>query len=393
MNDLNQRSLALHERHRGKLSITSKVPLQTIEDLALAYSPGVAEPCRQIALDKDTVYRYTNKGNAVLVVSDGSAVLGLGGIGPEAALPVMEGKAILFKAFADVDAYPIVLDTHDPDEIIDAVKAIHKGFGGVNLEDIAAPQCVYIERRLKRELDIPVFHDDQHGTAIVTLAALLNACRYTKRNMVDLKVVLIGTGAAGSSIARLLHLVGVRHIHAFNKQGVVHEDRYNTYSFLEQELLDDGVLASPDPAVGSLADLVRNQDVIIGVSTANLVTPDMIRLMHKDPIVFAMANPDPEIPYEDALRAGACIVGTGRSDYPNQINNVLAFPGLFRGALDARAQNITEEMKIASAHAIADLISDEALAPDYILPSPLDPRVAPAVSRAVQAIHTKNGTR
>lgn len=384
MKDLKQRSLDLHKLHKGKISVESKVSVKTKDDLSLAYSPGVAEPCRAIQQDPGTIYDYTTKGNMVAVVSDGSAVLGLGNIGPMAGLPVMEGKAILFKEFANVDAFPIMLDTQDPDEIIHIIKNISPGFGGINLEDINAPKCVYIERRLKEELDIPVFHDDQHGTAIVTLAALLNACTLTGKKLEDLHVVISGTGAAGSSIAKLLHKVGITDIYGFNKQGVVHDDKYNEYSFLEQELLDDDILQSPtNLQEDSLAALLEGRDVFIGVSAKGLVTKAMIASMNVDPFIFAMANPDPEIPYTDAIEAGAFIVGTGRSDYPNQINNVLAFPGLFRGALDARARNITEEMKIASAKAIASILQPEELRPDYIIPSPFDPRVVEQVSKAV----------
>lgn len=384
MNDLKKRSLELHRKHKGKLRVQSKIPVQTTDDLSLAYSPGVAEPCRKIAQEPSTIYEYTAKGNMVAVVSDGSAVLGLGNIGPFAGLPVMEGKAILFKEFADVDAYPIMLNTQDPDEIVDIVKNISPGFGGINLEDIAAPKCVYIERRLKQELDIPVFHDDQHGTAIVTLAALINACLLTGKQLEDLEIVICGTGAAGSSIAKLLHNVGISKLYAFNRKGILHEDKYNIYSFLEQELLDDDIIVSPkDVEEDTLAALLQHKDVFIGVSTKGLVTKEMVSTMNEKPFIFAMANPDPEIPYDEAIEAGAYIVGTGRSDYPNQINNVLAFPGLFRGALDAKARNITEEMKIESAKAIAAILTKEELRRDYIIPSPFDPRVVEQVSKAV----------
>jgi malate dehydrogenase (oxaloacetate-decarboxylating) len=384
MKDLKQRSLELHEKHKGKISVESKIPVKTKDDLSLAYSPGVAEPCRAIEKNPSDIYKYTAKGNMVAVVSDGSAVLGLGNIGPYAGLPVMEGKSILFKEFAGVDAFPIMLDTQDPDEIVDIVKHISPGFGGINLEDIMAPKCVYIERRLKEELDIPVFHDDQHGTAIVTLAALINACTLTGKTLEDLHVVISGTGAAGSSIAKLLHKVGISDIYAFNRKGVLHEDKYNDYSFLEQELLDEDIIQSPkDLSEDTLAALLKGRDVFIGVSAKGLVSKEMVASMNKHPFIFAMANPDPEITYEDAIEAGAFIVGTGRSDYPNQINNVLAFPGLFRGALDAKARNITEEMKIESAKAIAAILTKEELRPDYIIPSPFDPRVVEQVSKAV----------
>lgn len=383
MDTLKQRSLKLHEDHLGKIGVVSKVPVKTADDLSLAYSPGVAEPCKEIAKDRNNVYKYTSKGNLVAIVSDGSAVLGLGNIGPYAGLPVMEGKAVLFKEFANVDAFPIMLDTQDPDEIINIIKNISPTFGGINIEDISAPRCVYIERRLKEELDIPVFHDDQHGTAIVCSAALINACRLTKRELTDLKVVISGTGAAGSSIAKLLHEMGIKHIYAYNKTGVLLKSKYNEYSFLEKELLDQHVLQSPDIQIDTLEELVKNKDVFIGVSAKGLLTKDMVRSMNTNPFIFAMANPDPEISYEDAIKAGALIVGTGRSDYPNQINNVLAFPGLFRGALDAKSTAITESMKLASSKAIASIIPDEELNKDYIIPSPFDKRVVERVSKAV----------
>lgn len=384
MKNLKQKSLKLHELHKGKISVVSKVSVKTRDDLSLAYSPGVAEPCREIQKDQNNVYKYTSKGNMIAIVSDGSAVLGLGDIGPYAGLPVMEGKAILFKEFANVDAFPIMVDTQDPDEIIDLVKNISPTFGGINLEDIKAPKCVYIERRLKKELDIPVFHDDQHGTAIVVLAALINASRLTCKDLTMLRVVISGTGAAGSSIAKLLHKKGIRHLYGYNKMGVILESKYNTYQFLEQELLDEQVFVSPnDIKEDSLKELVKGKDVFIGVSAKGILTKEMIKSMNKDPFIFAMANPDPEIAYEDAIEAGAYIVGTGRSDYPNQINNVLAFPGLFRGALDAKSTQITESMKVVSANAIANIIKAEELNKEYIVPSPFDKRVVEAVSKAV----------
>lgn len=384
MKDLKQRSLELHEQHTGKISVESKIRVANQDDLSLAYSPGVAEPCRQIEKDKKNVYKYTSKGNMVAVVSDGSAVLGLGNIGPLAGLPVMEGKAILFKEFANVDAFPIVLDTQNPDEIIETVKRISPSFGGINLEDIAAPKCVYIERRLKEELDIPVFHDDQHGTAIVTTAALINSCKLTNRKLEDLKIVISGTGAAGSSIARLLHDIGITNLYGYNRQGVVLDSKYNEYSFLVQELLDQKIFKSPENLKeDTLASVMKGTDVFIGVSAKGLVTKDMVQSMNKDSFIFAMANPDPEIMPDEAIEAGALIVGTGRSDFPNQINNVLAFPGLFRGALDANSKQITESMKLVSAKAIASIIEKEDLRPDYIIPSPFDKRVVERVSKAV----------
>ena len=383
MKDLKKRSLELHKTHKGKISVETKVAVKTRDDLSLAYSPGVAEPCLEIAKDVNKVYDYTSKGNLVAVVSDGSAVLGLGNIGPHAGLPVMEGKAILFKEFAGVDAFPIMLNTQNPDEIIDIVKAISPTFGGINLEDITAPKCVYIERRLKKELDIPVFHDDQHGTAIVTLAALINSCELTNKKLEGLKVVISGTGAAGSSIARLLHEIGIKTIYGYNTRGVVLDTKYNKYSFLEHELLDQNIFTSPTLNEDSLKELIKKTDVFIGVSAKNILSKEMVQSMNKDPFIFAMANPDPEIPYHDAIEAGAYIVGTGRSDYPNQINNVLAFPGLFRGALDAKSTAITESMKLASAKAIASIIKKEELTREYIIPSPFDKRVVEVVSKAV----------
>lgn len=384
MENIKERSLKLHEEKSGKISVISKVKVENKDDLSLAYSPGVAEPCREIQKNQNNVYKYTSKGNMVAVVSDGSAVLGLGEIGPYAGLPVMEGKAILFKEFANVDAFPIMLNTTDPDEIIEIVKNISPTFGGINLEDIKAPKCVYIERRLKKELDIPVFHDDQHGTAIVTSAALINACKLTNRNLKDLKVVISGTGAAGSSIAKLLHEMGIEELYGYNKSGVVMESKYNSYKFLEQELLDDNIFKTPDNlSEDSLKELIKGKDVFIGVSAKGIVTKEMVQSMNKYPFIFAMANPDPEINYQDAVDAGAYVVGTGRSDYPNQINNVLAFPGLFRGVLDARSTDITESMKITSAKAIASIISDEELTREYIIPSAFDKRVVERVSKAV----------
>lgn len=384
MKNLKQRSLELHEENKGKISVISKIKVENADDLSLAYSPGVAEPCREIQKDQENIYKYTSKGNLVAVISDGSAVLGLGDIGPHAGLPVMEGKCILFKEFAGVDAFPIMLDTNDPEEIIDIIKKISISFGGINLEDIKAPKCVTIERRLKKELDIPVFHDDQHGTAIVTTAALINSCRLTGKKIEDLEVVLSGTGAAGSSIAIMLHNLGIKKIYGFNSKGALSYNKIDKYSFLEKELLDNNIILSLEEHDTSLAELIKDKDVFIGVSVKDLVTEEMVRSMNKDPFIFAMANPDPEIMPELAIKGGAFIVGTGRSDYPNQINNVLAFPGLFRGALDARAKNITENMKLEAAKAIASIIKDDELSQEYIIPSPFDKRVVEVVSEAVR---------
>jgi len=384
MDDLKARSLAMHELHKGKIEVISKVSVSTKEDLSLAYSPGVAEPCLKIKENKDAIYQYTAKGNMVAVISDGSAVLGLGNIGPYAGLPVMEGKCILFKEFAGVDAFPIMLDTQDEEEIIDIIKKISPGFGGINLEDISAPKCVTIERRLKQELDIPVFHDDQHGTAIVTTAAMINACRLSGKKLEDLEVVLSGTGAAGSSIARLLKIVGVKKVYGFNRKGVVTKEKYSNYRFVVKELLDEGILDYPENLeTDTLAELLKGKDVFVGVSAKNIVSKEMVQSMNKDPFIFAMANPDPEIDPKLAIEANAFVIGTGRSDYPNQINNVLAFPGLFKGALQSRAENITEEMKLCAAKAIAGIIQDDELNRDYIIPSPFDKRVVEAVSSAV----------
>lgn len=383
MKNIKELSLDLHKKHQGKIAVESKVKVRNKEDLALAYSPGVAEPCRKIAENQDAIYDYTSKGNLVAVVSDGSAVLGLGNIGPYAGLPVMEGKSILFKEFANVDSFPIMLDTQDPDEIIDIVKKISPTFGGINLEDIAAPKCVYIERELKKALNIPVFHDDQHGTAIVTAAALINSCKLAGKKIEDLKVVISGTGAAGSSIARLLNEMGVQNIYGYNRKGIVHEDKYNNYKFLVKELLDEKILKSKDTESDTLADLVKDTDVFVGVSAKNILSIDMVKSMNDKPFIFAMANPDPEIPYEDAVKANAYVIGTGRSDYPNQINNVLAFPGLFRGALDAKSTAITESMKLECAKAIASIIPEEELKREYIIPSPFDKQVVKRVSTAV----------
>lgn len=384
MKNLKEKSLELHKQNKGKISVVSKIKLETTDDLSLAYSPGVAAPCLEIQEDESKIYDYTSKGNMVAVISDGSAVLGLGNIGHKAGLPVMEGKAILFKEFANVDAFPIMLKTQDQDEIVEIVKQISASFGGVNLEDISAPKCVYIERRLKQELDIPVFHDDQHGTAIVTTAALINSCRLSGKKIEDLKVVLSGTGSAGSSIARMLKDIGVKEILAYNRKGVVTPDKYDSYQFLLKELIDQNIISYPSNNKTTLEDIIENSDVFVGVSVKNIVTKDMIKTMNKNPFIFAMANPDPEITYEDAIEAGAYIMGTGRSDYPNQINNVLAFPGLFRGALDARAKNISEAMKMAAAKAIASIISDDELRRDYIIPSPFDKRVSEYVANAVK---------
>ncbi|MGB8955721.1 MAG: malic enzyme-like NAD(P)-binding protein [Tumebacillaceae bacterium] len=385
---LREEALELHRAHQGKLGVVTKVPVENARDLSLAYSPGVAEPCKEIHRFAETVYEYTAKGNMVAVVSDGTAVLGLGNIGPHAALPVMEGKAVLFKSFAGVDAVPICLNTTDVEEIVRTVKLIEPAFGGINLEDIAAPACFAVEERLKRELNIPVFHDDQHGTAIVTLAGLINALKVTGKRMQDIKVVTNGAGAAGIAIIKLLLSMGVKHVIMCDTKGAIYEGREEGMNPVKDLIAKN---TNHERLTGSLEEVIAGADVFIGVSVADAVTQEMVRSMNVDPIIFAMANPDPEIKPADALAAGAKVVGTGRSDYPNQVNNVLAFPGIFRGALDTRATTINEEMKIAAAYAIADLIPANELKYDYVIPSPFDPRVAPAVAAAVAKTAMETG--
>lgn len=380
MKSVYEEALRVHEEHKGKVAVSPKINVQNAQDLSLAYTPGVAQPCREIVKDRENVYKYTWKSNSVAVVTDGTAVLGLGDIGPEAALPVMEGKAILFKEFADIDAVPICLDTKDPKEIIDIVKKIAPTFGGINLEDISAPRCVEIERTLKKECNIPVFHDDQHGTAIVLSAALINALKVVKKDIHDITVVVSGTGAAGSSIIHMIHDLGVKEIYGFNINGIVTKEDYDHYDFLTQEIAE---ITNSQSKRMTMAEAMKEADVFIGVSAPGLVTKEMVASMKENPIVFPMANPEPEITYADAIEAGAAVVGTGRSDYPNQINNVLAFPGLFRGALDVRAPQITETMKLAAAKGIASLITDEELSKDYIIPRVFDPRVSKVVAQAV----------
>jgi len=374
--NIKEEALKLHEENRGKIEVTSKVPLRDFKDLSLAYTPGVAEPCLMIKQDPELVYRYTCKGRMVAVVTDGSAVLGLGNIGSLAGMPVMEGKALLFKAFANVDAFPICLATQDVDEIVNTVKNIAPTFGGINLEDISAPRCFEIEKRLKQELDIPVFHDDQHGTAVVVLAGVLNALKIVKKDLKDVKVVISGAGAAGVAITKLLLKAGVKDIIVCDKKGIIYKGREDL-DFSKEELSE---ITNKSEVKGNLADAMKGADIFIGVSGPGVVTKDMVKTMAKDPIVFAMANPIPEIFPDEAKEGGAVVVGTGRSDFPNQINNVLAFPGIFRGALEVRAREINEEMKLAAAHAIASLITDEELSPDYCIPRALDKRVAANVA-------------
>ncbi|MGL5087989.1 MAG: NAD(P)-dependent malic enzyme [Cetobacterium sp.] len=383
MSTVFENSLELHETHLGKIEVVSKVAVTNKEELSLAYSPGVAAPCLAIKENKENVYKYTSKGNMVAVVTDGSAVLGLGNIGPEAALPVMEGKAILFKQFAGVDAFPICLDTQDTEEIIRAVKLIAPGFGGINLEDISAPRCVEIETRLKEELNIPVFHDDQHGTAIVVVAALINSFKLVNKTFETAKFVVSGAGAAGSSIIKLLIKMGAKDIVANDIDGIINRDNIADYNFLKAEIAN---ITNLQNIKGGLFEAVEGRDVFIGVSAANILSIDMVKSMNKDAIVFAMANPNPEIMPEDAIAGGAKIVGTGRSDYPNQVNNVLAFPGIFRGALDAKAKKITEEMKIAAAVGISKLVSEDELNPEFVIPDAFDLRVATVVAEEVKRI-------
>ncbi len=376
--DYYKESLKLHEENKGKLAVVSKVPLKNKDDLSTAYTPGVAEPCREIHRDPELVYKYTPKGNTVAVISDGSAVLGLGNIGGKAAIPVMEGKAVLFKSFADIDAIPICLETQDTDEIIMIAKNISPTLGGINLEDISAPRCFEIERRLQELVDIPVFHDDQHGTAIVVSAALINSLKIVKKQFKDIKVVMNGAGAAGVAIVKMLMALGVEDIICCDTKGIISKSNKE----LTPSKMELAVLTNQGELTGTLADAVRGRDLFIGVSAPKMLTVEMVKTMAPDPIIFAMANPEPEIMPELAREAGARIIGTGRSDFPNQINNVLAFPGIFKGALGVRAARITEEMKVAAAYAIADIITDEELNEEYIIPSAFHPGVADAVAKA-----------
>jgi malate dehydrogenase (oxaloacetate-decarboxylating) len=385
---LREEALHMHRINKGKLETKSKVAVRNAKDLSLAYSPGVAEPCKDIYEKPETVYDYTMKGNMVAVVTDGTAVLGLGNIGPEAALPVMEGKAVLFKSFAGVDAFPICLNTTDVDKIIETVKLLEPTFGGVNLEDIAAPNCFVIEERLKKEANIPVFHDDQHGTAIVTAAGLVNALKLIDKKITEIKVVANGAGAAGIAIIKLLHSYGVRDIVMCDTKGAIYEGRPQGMNDIKAEVAK---FTNRDNLTGSLADVIKGADVFIGVSVEGALTKEMVASMNKDAIIFAMANPNPEIMPLVAKEAGARVVGTGRSDFPNQVNNVLAFPGIFRGALDVRATHINEAMKVAAVEAIASLINESELNEDYVIPAPFDPRVAPSVAAAVAKAAMETG--
>jgi len=376
-----KKALALHKEWNGKLETVSKSPIKNREDLSLAYTPGVAEPCRVIAEDKEAAYTYTMKANTVAVVSDGSAVLGLGNIGPHAAMPVMEGKAVLFKEFGNVNAVPICLDTQDTEEIIKAVTWLAPGFGGINLEDISAPRCFEIEERLKATLDIPVFHDDQHGTAIVVLAGIINGLKLVNKKKEDCKVVVNGAGSAGVAITKLLLTYGFKNVIMCDKIGILYKGAEGL-NWMQEKMVE---VTNPNDEKGTLADALKGADIFVGVSALGIVTKEMVASMNHDSILFAMANPTPEIMPDLAKEAGARIVGTGRSDFPNQVNNVVAFPGIFKGALEGRAKQITEEMKLAAANAIASLVSDEELADDNIMPQAFDPRVADVVANAVKA--------
>lgn len=385
--DIYQESLKYHENLKGKYEIKSRATINNAQDLSLAYTPGVAEPCREIRKDPSKAYLYTRKWNTVAVISDGTAVLGLGDIGPLASLPVMEGKSILFKEFADVDAFPIVLDTKDVDEIVETVVRIAPSLGGINLEDISAPRCFEVEKRLKERLNIPVFHDDQHGTAVVVLSGIINALKVVNKKLEDLKVVINGSGSAGTAICKLLLSSGVKNVIMCDINGVVHEG-----GILPNDNLKElAKITNPNKETGLLKDAIKNADVFIGVSAPNLVSKEMVSTMNKDAIIFAMANPTPEIFPEDALAAGAKVVGTGRSDYPNQINNVLAFPGIFRGALDAKATEINEEMKVAAAYAIAGAIEDKDITAENIIPKAFDLKVQKRVADAVREAAIKSG--
>ncbi|MYL71691.1 NAD-dependent malic enzyme [Halobacillus litoralis] len=378
--NLRRDALELHQKYRGKLSVEVKVPVESKEDLSLVYSPGVAEPCKEIHENEEAIYDYTMRGNLVGVVTNGTAVLGLGDIGAGASYPVMEGKAALFKLFADVDAFPICIDRKDPDAFIDAVKALETTFGGINLEDISAPNCFYIEEKLKEALDIPVFHDDQHGTAIVTAAGLINALKVVQKKLEHVKVVINGAGAAGIAVVKLLVNMGVGEIILCDSRGAIYEGRHYRMNPLKEEV---AAMTNETRVSGELSEVLQEADVFIGVSVAGALTKEMVASMNRDPVIFAMANPIPEIMPEEAEKAGAAVMGTGRSDFPNQINNVLAFPGIFKGALDVSAKEINEEMKVAAVEAIASLVDDERLSKDYVIPDPLDERVVDRVSRAV----------
>ena len=386
--DYAKESLRLHEEWKGKIEVVATVPVATKDDLSLAYTPGVAQPCLEIQKDVEKSYELTRRHNLCLVVTDGSAVLGLGDIGPEAGMPVMEGKCVLFKAFGDVDAFPLCIKSHDVDEIVNTIYLISGSFAGVNLEDISAPRCFEIERKLKEKCDIPIFHDDQHGTAIITLAGLTNALRLVGKKKEEAKVVVNGAGAAAISITRLLLTAGVKHITLCDRKGAIYEGRTEGMNPIKEEMAK---MTNLEKKSGSLADMLVGADVFIGVSAPGVVTTEMVKTMNKDAILFACANPTPEIFPDDAKAGGARVVATGRSDFPNQINNVLAFPGIFRGAFDVRAKDINDEMKLAASRALAELITDEELSEDYIIPKAFDPRVGKAVAAAVADAARKTG--
>ncbi|MBQ3763606.1 MAG: NAD-dependent malic enzyme [Synergistaceae bacterium] len=386
--DYAKESLRLHEQWKGKIEVIATVPVKTKEDLSLAYTPGVAEPCLAIQKDINKSYDLTLRHNLCLVVTDGSAVLGLGDIGPEAGMPVMEGKCVLFKAFGGVDAFPLCVKTKDVDEFVETVYNISGSFGGINLEDIAAPRCFEIERKLKEKCDIPIFHDDQHGTAVITLAGLLNALKVVGKDIGKIKVAVNGAGAAAIAVTKLLISAGLKNVTLCDRTGIIYKGREKGMNWIKSEMAE---ITNPEGLRGSLADSMKGADVFIGVSAPNSVTQDMVRSMAKDPIIFACANPTPEIFPDDAKAAGAKVISTGRSDFPNQINNVLAFPGIFRGAFDVRASDINEAMKVAASHALADLVEPDKLGPDYIIPAAFDPRVGPAVSKAVAEAARKSG--
>ena len=377
---IDEKAVFLHKQWNGKIKTCAKAPVKSREDLAIAYTPGVAAPCRIIAEDTEAVYTYTLKANTVAVVSDGSAVLGLGNIGPEAAMPVMEGKCVLFKEFGDINAFPICLSTQDPDEIVAAVKAIAPTFGGINLEDISAPRCFEIEERLKKELNIPVFHYDQHGTAIVVLAGIINGLKVVGKDTEDCQVVVNGAGSAGIAITKLLLRYGFKHVTMCDREGIIGKD-YPNLNWMQKEMTE---VTNLENKKGSLADALVGADIFVGVSAPNIVSAEMVASMNRDAIIFAMANPTPEIMPDVAKAAGAKVVGTGRSDFPNQVNNVVAFPGIFKGALEGRATQITEDMKLAAANALANLVDPDQLNEDFILPEAFDPRVAQVVSQAVK---------
>ncbi len=384
---IGEKSVQAHSEWKGKIEVISRASVANKDDLSVAYTPGVAQPCLEIQKDVNKSYEYTRRHNIVAVVTDGTAVLGLGDIGPEAGMPVMEGKCVLFKTFGDVDAFPLCIRSKDVDTIVNTVKLLAGSFGGINLEDISAPRCFEIERRLKEECDIPIFHDDQHGTAIVAVAGMLNALKIVKKDIADIEVVVNGSGAAGIAVTRLLMSMGLKKVILCDTKGAIYKGRPGLNA--EKELMAD--ISNLEMKKGTLKEVIKGADVFLGLSAPGMVDQDMVRSMAKDPILFAMANPTPEIMPDEAIAAGAKVMGTGRSDFPNQINNVLAFPGLFRGALDVRASDINDEMKIAAAEAIASLITDSELKPDYVIPSPFDTRVAPLVAKAVAEAARKTG--